>query len=94
MGVTTGAIMGAGISSNGSVGTTSGVVVPADTFFNWVTIQNTHATQTLHLSFNATATLNDMALAPGAAITLPYGLANALNGIGSGASTTFALIGF
>lgn len=94
MPVPTGAVLGAGISSNGSVGTSSGVVVPADTFFNWVTIQNTHASQKLSLSFSAAATAADFTLAPGASLTLPYGLANGLNGIGSGAGTTFALIGF
>lgn len=94
MPVTTGAVLGSGVSSNGSVGTASAVVVPAGMFSNWVTIQNTHATQKLSLSFNATATTSDFTLAPGASLTLPYGLANALNGIGSGAGTTFALIGF
>jgi hypothetical protein len=85
---------GGGISSNGSVGTSSAVVVAAGTFFKWVTIQNTHATQKLSLSFNTPATTADFTLAPGAAMTLPFGLAKSLYGIGSGAGTTFALIGF
>lgn len=93
MPLNTGAIVGAGISSNSTVGTASAVIVPAGTYSNWVTIQNTHASNKLSLSFNATATTADYTLAPGASITLPFGLANALNGIGSAAGTTYALIG-
>lgn len=94
MSLTTGSISGAGASSNGSVGAASAVIVPAGTYAAWVTIQNTHATQKLSLSFAATATTSDFTLAPGASLTLPFGPANALNGIGSGATTTYALIGF
>lgn len=93
MGLNTGAVIGAGISSNNSVGTTSATIIPAGTYSNWVTIQNTHASNKLSLSFNTTATASDFTLAPGASITLPFGLANALNGVGSAATTTFALIG-
>jgi hypothetical protein len=93
MGLNTGAVFGAGISSNGTVGATSAAIVPANTFSNWVTIQNTHATNKLSLSFNATATTSDFTLAPGASVTLPFGLANTLNGVGSAAGTTYALIG-
>jgi hypothetical protein len=53
-----------------------------------------YATQKLSLSFNTPATTADFTLAPGAAMTLPFGLAKSLYGIGSGAGTTFALIGF
>lgn len=94
MGVSTGGIPATGISSNGTVGTTSAVVVPAGVYADWVTVQNTHATQKLSLSFNATATTADFTLAAGASVTFPYGLATALNGIGSGAGTTFAIVGF
>ncbi|MBN3757220.1 hypothetical protein G3N95_30060 [Paraburkholderia sp. Tr-20389] len=84
----------AGVSSNSNVGASSAVVVPAGTYAAWVTIQNTHATQKLSLSFTSPATTSDYTLAAGASITLPFGLANALYGIGSGAATTYALIGF
>ena len=94
MSVSTGSLMAAGISSNNSVGTSSAVIVPAGTYSAWVTIQNTHATQKLSLSFTNPSTTGDYTLAPGASITLPFGLANALYGIGSGAATTYALIGF
>ncbi|MBU9203123.1 hypothetical protein KTD31_17340 [Burkholderia multivorans] len=94
MSVSTGALSAAGFSTSGTVGTTSAVIVAAGAFSAWVTIQNTHASNKLSLSFNATATTSDFTLAPGASITLPFGLANALNGIGSAAGTTFAAIGF
>lgn len=94
MSVSIGGIPAAGISVNGSVGAASAQLIAPGAFSAWVTIQNTHASQKLSLSFNATATVNDFTLAPGASVTLPFGLANALNGIGSGAGTTFAAIGF
>jgi len=94
MSVGIGSIPAAGISSNGTVGTASAVIVAAGTYSAWVTIQNTHASNKLSLSFNAAATASDFTLAPGASITLPFGLANALSGIGSATGTTYALIGF
>lgn len=94
MSVGIGSLPAAGISSNSTVGTSSAVIVPAGTYSAWVTIQNTHASNKLSLSFNATATTSDFTLAPGASITLPFGLATALNGIGSATGTTYALIGF
>jgi hypothetical protein len=76
------------------VGTTgTDVVIAGDEFKNWVTILNTHASQTLKLSFNDPVTAADFTLQPGAALTIPFGLVNALYGMGSGANTTFALIG-
>lgn len=84
-----------GISQSGFVGTTSAQVVAAGAFSSWVTIQNTHASQILYLSFAVTATTtNGIALNPGAFLTLPFGPKNALNGIGSGASTTFSVVGY
>lgn len=94
MSVSIGSTPAAGVSSNSSVGVTSAVIVPAGAYGAWVTIQNTHATQKLSLSFTNPATVSDYTLASGASITLPFGLANALYGIGSGAATTYALIGF
>jgi hypothetical protein len=84
-----------GISQAGLVGATSAQIIAGGAFTAWVTIQNTHASQILYLSFAATASAtNGIALAPGASITLPFGPRNALNGIGSAASTTFAVIGY
>lgn len=84
----------AGKSANGTVGTASAVIVAAGTYTGWITVQNTHATQILYISFNATATTSDLAIAPGAAMTLPFGPTNALTGIGSGAATSFAIVGY
>lgn len=94
MSVGIGANPAAGISSNSSVGTSSAVIVPAGTYSAWVTIQNTHALNKLFLSFTNPATTSDYTLSPGASITLPFGLANALYGIGGATGTTYALIGF
>lgn len=84
--------MAAGSSLSGSVGAANAVLIPKNTYSAWVTIQNTHATQTLNLSFG-TATAADFKLAAGASLTIPYGLANDLSGFGSGAATTWAAIG-
>ena len=84
----------AGASASGSIGTTSAVIVAAATFKGWVTIQNTHASQILYVSFGATAATSDFAIYPGAALTLPFGPTNALHGIGSGAATTYSVIGY
>lgn len=80
------------ISSNSNVGAASTIIVPAGTYASWVTIQNTHASQTLYIGAVAAST-SDFKILPGAAITLPFGVANAIYGWGSGAATTFALIG-
>jgi hypothetical protein len=82
-----------GISLSGNVGTTSAVIAPAGEFQQSVTVQNTHASNSLYLSFNANATTSDLKLAPGASITLPFGPSNALSALGSAASTTYAIIG-
>ncbi len=84
---------GNGISANGSVGTSSATLIAASTFSAWVTIQNRHASQTLYVSFNNPATANDFAIAPGGALTLQFAFGNILYGLGSGAATTYALIG-
>lgn len=85
--------VGNGISSNSSVGTASAMIIPAGTYSSWVTIQNTHASQSLSISFNSAAIATDLKIVAGQAFTLPFGFANALSAIGSGAATTFALIG-
>lgn len=84
----------AGKSASGTVGATSAAIVAAGAYTGWVTVQNTHATQILYISFSATATTADLAIAPGAAMTLPFGPTNALSGIGSGAATSFAVVGY
>lgn len=85
---------GAGISQSGFVGTNSFQIVAAGTFSSTLTIQNTHATQTLYVGFAPTvSSTNGFMLAPGAFLTLPFGPTNALNGLGSGSNTTFSVIG-
>lgn len=83
----------AGVSVNGSVGAASAAIIAAGAFDGEVTIQNTHASQTLSVSFTNPATTSDFTIAAGAALTMHFGPTNALYGIGSGASTTFAAIG-
>lgn len=84
-----------GVSTSGTVGTAgTDVVLAAGTFKGSGTIENTHATQTLYLSFNTPATVNDIKVAPGSTITIPFGPTNALYGIGSGTGTTFAAVGY
>lgn len=94
MSAATGNNPGAGVSTSGSVGAASATILAAGAYSAWVTIQNTHATQKLSLSFAATATTGDYTLSPGGSVTLPFGPANSLQAIGSGAATTWAAIGF
>lgn len=82
-----------GSSSNGVVGTTSTPIVAANTYKGWVTVQNTSATNILYVSFNAASTA-DFAIAPGGALTLPFGPTNILYGLGSAAGTGYAVIGY
>ncbi|WP_035939430.1 hypothetical protein [Caballeronia glathei] len=84
----------AGVSAKGTVGTTSAAIIAAGAFAGWVTVQNTSPANTLFVSFTAPATATDIAILPGAALTLPFGPTNALNGIGSAAGTTFAAVGY
>jgi hypothetical protein len=85
---------GPGISSRNSVGTAgTEVIAAAGAFKSWVTVQNTHAANTLYLSFETPALATDFALQPGEALTLPVSFNNALYGRGSAAGTTFAAIG-
>jgi hypothetical protein len=83
-----------GTSAYGTVGTSSAVIVTANQFLDWVTIQNTHTSQMLYISFNNPATTSDIALPPGGAMTLPHSATNPIYGIGSGVGTTWAVIGF
>jgi hypothetical protein len=83
-----------GISESGTVGASSALIVAAATFRSSMTVQNTSTNgNTLYISFNNPALATDFALAAGGALTYPYGIANALYGIGSAAGTTFAVTG-
>lgn len=94
MSVSTGALPAAVVSANGTVGTSgTDVVVTGGQFQAWVTIQNTHSSNTLKISANNPCTTNDFVIQPGAALTFPYGPANNLYGLGSAAGTTFAVFG-
>jgi hypothetical protein len=84
----------AGVSANGTVGTTSATLIPAGHYTGWMTIQNTGATGTLFISFKATTATTDLAIQPGAAMTFPFGPTNALTGIGSAAGVTWAAVGY
>jgi hypothetical protein len=93
-GLTTSGPAVAGVSANGTVGTTSTTLVPAGHYTGWVTIENTSTTGTLFVSFKATTTTTDFAIAPGAAMTFPFGPTNALTGIGSAAGVTWSAVGY
>lgn len=83
---------GTGASSTGSVGAASALIKAANTHATWLTIQNTHATQDLFLSFTNPATTSDLKIAAGSSITWNNPPTNAVYGIGSGAATTFAIM--
>lgn len=84
-----------GLSTFGTIGTTSATVASAGQFPHWLTIQNTSTAATLYVSFMAmTTAVNGFAIAPGGALTLPTGTASALTGLASAAATTFAIIGY
>lgn len=76
-----------------SVGTTSTAIITPGQFSEWVTIQNTHASNSLYLSFNTPCTASDFKLASGASISIPFGPTTPVYALGSAASTTYALIG-
>lgn len=81
-----------GVSANGTVATTSGVLLTAGMFGSCFTIQNTSATQNISISFN-TATPNDIKIIPGGSYVSTIGNTNALNAIASAAGATYAVIG-
>jgi hypothetical protein len=87
------AVAPTGVSGRGAVGTSSTAIVAAGAWKVGGTIQNTHATNTLYVAFGASATTNDFAIAPGAALSLSFGPANAINALGSATGTTYATIG-
>ena len=80
-------------STNGSIGTTTATIAARGSYSQWITVLNTHASQTLYVCFNKTCTTSDFPLKAGAAITLPFSTTADLNGVGSGSSTTWSAIG-
>lgn len=81
-------------SSNSSVSTASATAVAAAQNYASLTLMNTHASQTIYVSFTTPATTSDLKLAPLAALSFTqFGPKNALYVLGSGASTTYAIIG-
>lgn len=80
------------LSGTGSVGAASAELLAAQTR-KYLTIQNTHATQSLYLSFTNPATVADILLLPTASITFQNVVpGNAIYGIGSGVATTFSFM--
>jgi hypothetical protein len=81
-------------TQSGTAGTTSAVIATAGQYAHWVTIRNTHASNTLYLAGGATATTSDFPIAPGSALTLPSGFSNGIAAIASGATTSYSIIGY
>lgn len=82
------------VSLSGTKGASSGNIIPAATYARGFTLQNTSTGgQTLYVSANATATTADFAIAAGGSLTVAFGVANALQAIGSAAGTTWAAVG-
>jgi hypothetical protein len=84
-----------GGNATGSVDNTgTQQVIAAGVYSGWVTITNTHATNAMNISFTNPATVNDQPIPPGGSFTFPFGLKNALYGIGNGGTATFSTIGW
>ena len=79
-------------SSAGTVGTASALLLAANTKRSVVTVQNTHASQTLYISATDPATVNDLAIVAGASMTMSPAPSNALYALGSGAATSYAIL--
>jgi hypothetical protein len=86
----------AGISApSGTAGTASSVILPAATLKGCCCIQNTSANgETLYIAFGRAATTADFAIADGGSIFLHFGPTNDVYGLGSDATTTYAIIGY
>jgi hypothetical protein len=86
----------AGLTNNGSVGTTSTTIAAAGTYPHWFTIQNTSINgNTLYVRLDgATATGTAFPIAPGGALTVPSGLSTAVTAVGSAASTIYTIVGY
>lgn len=80
-------------SSTASVGTTSTTLIAANSGYQSVTIQNTHASQSLYLSFNCPATTSDLVIPAGASVNFNPAPTNTLCAVASGASTTVTITG-
>jgi len=91
-GVATQAASGSLTMTNSNVGTSSATLLAANSATKSLTIQNTHATQTLYVSTTTPATnLNGIAIAAGIGYQFPFVPTNALYCLGSGATTTYTL---
>lgn len=86
----------AGVSApSGTVGTTSGVILAAGALKGCCCIQNTSSNgNTLFIAFGRAATATDFAIAAGGSIFLHFGPTNTVNGLGSAAATSYAIIGY
>ncbi|MES2126657.1 MAG: hypothetical protein V4463_05240 [Pseudomonadota bacterium] len=83
----------AGLSANTNIGVSSAQIIAAGAFIEQVMVQNTHATQSMYVSFNDPATVADFQILPGGSVAYAFGPTNALFAIGSGVSTTYAITG-
>ena len=88
--VTSAASTATGASINGTAAA-SGIIKPANANSSQVIIQNVDAAETLYLSFNNPATVDDIAILPGGSITYNSGVANAIYGLGSGAGAKYSI---
>jgi hypothetical protein len=86
----------AGLTNNGSVGTTSTTIAAAGTYPHWFTIQNTSINgNTLYVRLDgAAATGTAFPIAPGGALTVPSGLSTAVTAVGSAATTLYTIVGY
>jgi hypothetical protein len=86
----------AGLTNNGSVGTTSTTIAAAGTYPHWFTIQNTSINgNVLYVRLDgATASGTAFPIAPGGALTVPSGLSTAVTAVGSAASTIYTIVGY
>lgn len=84
---------GTGASSAGTVnGAGTQVVAAANANRAWLTVQNTDAANDLYLSFTSPATTSDIKIVAGGSITMTVAPTNALYGLSSAVSTTFAVM--
>jgi hypothetical protein len=75
-----------------SVGTTGGTLLAASSATKSITVQNTHATQSLYVSTTSPASAsNGIVLAAGVGYQFPFIPSNTLYCTGSGANTTYTL---
>jgi hypothetical protein len=88
--VTTAGGAATGDSINGTAAA-SGIIKSANATCQQVIIMCVDAAETLYVSFNNPATVNDIALRPGMSITYNVGFVNAVYGLGSGAGAKYSI---